>query len=51
MAEEKKSNTTLLLVIIVIALAAVGYYVYQEQNTETVGIKIGDQEISATIEE
>jgi len=48
---EGKSSNTLLLVIIVIVVAAIAYFVYQEQNTETVGIKIGDQEISATIEE
>lgn len=53
MAETPESNKTVTwIVLIVIVIAAVGGYMYyQEQNTESVSLNVGGKEISATVEE
>lgn len=50
MANSSDNGKTILIVVLVIALGAIGYYLYQEQQSDTVGLKIGDAEISAEVE-
>lgn len=40
----------LLIAILAVALAAAGYYIYQDQQKEAVSISIGDQKLSIKAE-
>lgn len=39
-------SKNILIAILAVAVAVLGYYLYQESQTESVSIKLGDQELS-----
>ena len=51
MSESSSNNKTIIIAVLLIVIAIGGFYLYQESQTETVGISIGDTGISATVEE
>lgn len=50
MADKKSNTSAIIIALLLVVIAIGGYFIYQDQQTETVGISIGGKEISATIE-
>ncbi len=50
MSNASSGNKTVLIIVLLAVILIGGFYLYKESQSETVGISIGDMDISATVD-